>query len=129
MKVLRARSAPRYKRDDGITSYLLASPRTSGARHLTVTRVDIEPGGSQRIHHHAAEQVYFILEGRGRMTVGEETREVSAGDCVFIPGDSPHGLENRSESPLRYVSAAAPSFAAGDLEAWWPLPSEAEESG
>ena len=37
MHVLKKESAPRYTRPEGITSYLLASPRTSSAEHLTTT--------------------------------------------------------------------------------------------
>lgn len=125
--ILRARQAPRYVRGDGIRSWLLASPRTCGTRHLTITRVDIEPGGRQRLHHHEAEQVYFILDGGGEMTVGQETAPVGPGDCVFIPGGAPHGLVNSGEEPLRYVSAAAPAFSAADLAAMWPLPAQAPE--
>jgi len=70
MHVLKKETAPRYVRPEGITSYLLASPRTSSAEHLTTTLAVIQPGGEQRIHSHQPEQVYFILEGTGLMTVG-----------------------------------------------------------
>ncbi len=126
MKLLHKRTAPRYERPEGITSYLLASPRTAGARHLTVSYVELEPGGAQRIHSHSPEQVYFILEGCGRMTVADETRKVQCGDCVFIPGGAPHGLENDTQEPLTYFSAAAPAFEE-PLESLWPLPCEADE--
>jgi mannose-6-phosphate isomerase-like protein (cupin superfamily) len=95
---------------------------------LTITLVQIQPGGKQRIHSHGPEQVYYILNGRGRMTVAGETREVQAGDCVFIPSGMPHGLENLTGVVLEYLSAAAPKFDGKDLEAMWPLPSETEES-
>ncbi len=127
MIVLRNRTAPRYKRPEGITSYLLASAKTAGAEHLTCTYVEIDPGGRQRVHRHAPEQIYFILEGHGQMTVGTETKEVEAGDCVFIPSGADHGLQNASKDVLRYFSAAAPAFEMHELEALWPLPAEAEE--
>ncbi len=126
MKVLRRNTAPRYKRQEGITSYLLASLRTSDANHLTTTLVEIEPGGDQHLHSHAPEQVYFLLDGAGLMTVGNETAEVRAGDCVFVPTGATHGIKNHTKDMLRYFSAAAPSFAREELEALWPLGSEAE---
>ena len=128
MKIVQKRTAPRYQRTEGIISYLLASSRTAGAHHLTVTLVEIEPGGHQRLHSHLPEQIYFILEGTGKMTVDKETREVRAGDCVFIPSQAVHGLANMADSLLSYLSAAAPAFETGELEALWPLPSEADES-
>jgi hypothetical protein len=60
MHVLKKETAPRYTRPEGITSYLLASPRTSGAEHLTTTLAVLQPGGEQRIHSHRPEQVYWV---------------------------------------------------------------------
>ncbi len=128
MRILRTRTAPRYRREEGITSYLLASSRTAGAQHLTVTIVEIEPGGHQRVHSHAPEQIYFVLDGHGQMTVDQETRDVHPGDCVFIPSQATHGLHNTTDSILRYLSAAAPAFGTGEVEALWPLGREADES-
>jgi mannose-6-phosphate isomerase-like protein (cupin superfamily) len=124
--VLKKETAPRYTRPEGITSYLPASPRTSSGEHLTTKLVEIQPGGEQRLHSHSPEQVYFVLQGRGLMTVGHETGRVGPGDCVFIPSGQPHGLRNDGDSALRYFSAAAPAFDRGQLESFWPLKSQAE---
>ena len=126
MHVLKKETAPRYIRPEGIMSYLLASPRTCSAKHLTTTLAVIEPGGEQRIHSHPPEQVYFILEGCGLMTVGNEKQRVGPGECVFIPSGQPHGLKNDGDVPLRYFSAAAPAYEPGHLEKIWALKSEAE---
>lgn len=126
MRVLKKETAPRYIREEGITSYLLASPRTSAAEHLTTSVVEIKPGGSQRIHSHVPEQIYYILEGTGLMAVGDEKAPVGPGDCIFIPSETPHGLVNDGQVLLRYFSAAAPSFGREQLESLWPLESEKE---
>src|SRR4051812_30162450 len=124
MYVHKKETSPRYVRTEGITSYLLASPRTSGAQHLTTTLAVLEPGGEQRLHSHPPEQVYFILEGSGLMTVGSETQRVGPGDCIFIPSGQRHGLKNDGAVTLWYFSAAAPAYAPGHLEKVWSLQSE-----
>jgi mannose-6-phosphate isomerase-like protein (cupin superfamily) len=129
MHVLKKETAPRYMRPEGITSYLLASLRTSSAEHLTTTLAVIEPGGEQRLHSHRPEQVYFLLEGSGLMTVGDETQRVGPGDCIFIPAGQPHGLKNDGATILRYFSAAASAYEPGHLERTWLLKSEAEIQG
>jgi mannose-6-phosphate isomerase-like protein (cupin superfamily) len=126
MKILSKHKAPRYTRTEGITSYLLASPRTSDARFLTTTMVEITPGGKQRVHQHHPEQVYFILEGKGLMTVADKRAEVGPADCIFIPSGVSHGLKNNGKKLLRYFSAAAPSFKKEELESFWPLDSLAQ---
>ena len=128
MVILKKITAPRYKRPGGVVSYLLASPRTSDSQHLTTTVVELAPSAEQRVHSHAPEQIYFILEGSGVMTVGDDAQEVCAGDCVFIPSGAQHGLRNSGTSMLRYFSAAAPSFGQEELRTFWPLPSEKEEA-
>ena len=129
MRILKKETAPRYVREEGIVSYLLASARTSSAKHLTATLVEIRPDGEQRVHHHGPEQINYILEGAGLMAVGGETARVGPSDCVFIPSGSPHGLKNDGESLLRYFSSAAPSFMLEEWRTFWPLASEAENQG
>jgi len=129
MTILEKNRAPRYARKEGITSYLLASPRTSDAKYLTTSQVEIRPGGEQRVHSHAPEQVYYILQGEGLMTVGVEEAHVGPGDCIFIPSETSHGLKNSGQTILRYFSAAAPSFDSDQLKSLWPLKSEADNNG
>jgi len=126
MKILRKETAPRYERDR-ITSYLLVSERTCESRNLTTTLVEMQPHGVQRVHSHEPEQMYYILEGEGIMTVGNETKNVSAGDCIFLPAGVPHGLENKANTALRYLSAASPSFTKQQADTLWPLRGSADE--
>ena len=81
----------------------------------------MQVGGVQRAHSHEPEQMYYILEGEGAMTVGEETEKVGAGDCIFIPSNTSHGLENTGPTILKYFSAASPSFTREQSERLWPL--------
>ena len=127
MIILQKKKAPRYVRNEGITSYLFASALTSGAQYLTTSLVEIKPGGKQRMHSHAPEQVYYMLEGTGIMTVGTETGSIVPGDCVFIPSGMAHGLMNDGKMTLKYFSAAAPAFEREQLKKFWPLESEEVE--
>ena len=109
MHTLAKIGSPRYKRD-GITSHLLVSALTCGAENLAITLVEMEPGGVQHVHSHEPEQMYYILEGSGIMTVDDEREQVEAGDCIYFPSFAKHGLENTGGTVLRYLSAASPSF-------------------
>jgi mannose-6-phosphate isomerase-like protein (cupin superfamily) len=94
----------------GLTSHFLLDRNSGVATRLAVTWVEVEPGAAQIPHHHAPEQVYVIVQGTGKMQVGDETQPVSAGDLVFIPPDVVHGLVNTGPDLLVYVSAATPPF-------------------
>jgi mannose-6-phosphate isomerase-like protein (cupin superfamily) len=119
MKIITASRSPRYRRD-GITSYLLVSEITTGARRLTTSLVEMQPGGRQHVHH-KTEQCYFILSGRGEMTVGNEKKTVSAGEVIFIPSKAPHGLKNPGKGVLKYYSAGSPPFGKEKESELWPL--------
>jgi quercetin dioxygenase-like cupin family protein len=68
-----------------------------------------EPGQSQKVHAHAgADKFYYVCSGRARLTVGDETREVSAGDIVWAAAGVPHGVEEALERTVLLVGIAPP---------------------
>jgi mannose-6-phosphate isomerase-like protein (cupin superfamily) len=123
MNIINKSLSPRYIRE-GITSYLLVSESTTNAKNITTTLVEMSPGGIQNIHQHVTEQSYFIINGEGEMTVGNEKRTVQAGAAVFIPSNSPHGLINTGKEILTYLSAGSPPFGKDREKQLWPLAAE-----
>jgi mannose-6-phosphate isomerase-like protein (cupin superfamily) len=69
------------------------------------------PGQAVTPHHHREiEEVYYIIAGRGVMTVGGEQREVAAGDAVFVPRGHRHTLANTGTEPIRLLLVCGPAF-------------------
>ncbi|HOW63810.1 MAG TPA: cupin domain-containing protein [Candidatus Paceibacterota bacterium] len=62
------------------------------------------PKGSKgaMVSHPEKEQTFFVLSGRGKITVGEETLPVAVGDVVFVPWQAPHTTEAADET-LTYL--------------------------
>src|SRR6185437_14589158 len=56
--------------------------------------------------HHAQEEMFVIVEGRGSLRVADELIDVRCGDVVFIPPGPqyPHQFINTSDAPMRYLS-------------------------
>ena len=70
----------------------------------------LEPGQIQKVHEHAdQDKFYFVLEGEGLFTVGEETKSVVAGTLVLTPAGVPHGVENEGPERLVIFMGIAPS--------------------
>jgi quercetin dioxygenase-like cupin family protein len=68
-----------------------------------------EPGQAQPVHvHGGADKFYYVVSGRARITVGEETREVGAGAVVWAPADLPHGVDRALERTVLLVGIAPP---------------------
>ncbi len=69
----------------------------------------LTPGQRQEPHTHAgADKVYFVIEGRATVRVGEETTELEAGEIVLAPRGSRHGIANESDERLRALVMMAP---------------------
>ena len=100
---------------DGLVSHILLEEGDAPGSEMSITWVDVEPGNEQPHHSHDPQQVYVITRGRGRMKVGEEERDVSAGSMVFIPSNAVHGIVNTGDETLTYVSAATPAFPVTEL--------------
>lgn len=63
-----------------------------------------EPGQSQKAHaHEGADKFYLVLSGKATVTVGDETREVGAGDLVFAPEGVPHGVPAAHERTVMLI--------------------------
>jgi mannose-6-phosphate isomerase-like protein (cupin superfamily) len=68
-----------------------------------------EPGQSQKVHsHEGSDKVYYVLEGRGKVTVGSEVRELTADEITLAPSGEDHGVENDSGERLVMLVFMAP---------------------
>ena len=64
----------------------------SYSENLMICEITLEKGSIIAVHAHPHEQITYIISGKCRYTVGEETREVGAGDSVLIPGNVSHSI-------------------------------------
>ncbi len=76
-------------------------------RIAAVYDTSLEPGRSIPPHYHPDfEEIYYVLSGYGIMTVGDEQKEISRGDVVYIPAISVHALVNTGRVPLRFITVS-----------------------
>ncbi|HUU28936.1 MAG TPA: cupin domain-containing protein [archaeon] len=67
----------------------------------------LEPGQAPPLHKHDdTEQVFYVLEGRGTLTIGGKAKNypVKAGDVVRIPPSVFHSIRAEGGSCLRYLA-------------------------
>ena len=65
----------------------------------------MQPGASTTPHYHPkTEDIYYILDGTGRMTIDGQTRDVGPGDAVAIPPGAAHG--SGAVTPARRTGSA-----------------------
>ena len=80
---------------------------------FSIGNVTLEPNGGQvPWHNQEQEEVYFIVEGKGEMCLGEERMTLETGQAVYIPSTVFHQLTNIGDTPLRMIYCYGP---AGDV--------------
>jgi mannose-6-phosphate isomerase-like protein (cupin superfamily) len=70
----------------------------------------VSPGQATLPHRLKASEVYFILEGRGRMRVDEESAPVAAGQAVYIPPLAVQSIENTGDGDLKFLCLVDPAW-------------------
>ena len=84
---------------------------TSEITRCSLAEEVLPPGCAVTPHHHRElEEIYYIISGSGVMTVGDEHREVGAGDAIYVPRNHLHTLENTGDEPIKLLVACGPAF-------------------
>jgi mannose-6-phosphate isomerase-like protein (cupin superfamily) len=88
-----------------------------GGVNLCLIFVDMEPGDGPRLHRHAYEEVFIVLEGEPRFTIGTQTVEARAGQVLIVRPGVPHKFVNAGSGRLRQIDIhASPRFVTEWLE-------------
>jgi len=108
---------------DGSTIREIVGPAWTPARNQSLAEASLDPGGATTAHlHREAEELYFLTAGSGRMRLGDEEREVKAGDCVVIPLGTVHELVNTGPGRLVLLCCCAPAYSDADTVLVEPPP-------
>lgn len=57
----------------------------------------------ERHYHEDMQEVFIIVRGMAKITVGQKTETLSAGDAVVIPAGSIHTMKNIGQNDVEYV--------------------------
>lgn len=61
--------------------------------NLVFRKRALKPGSAIGYHLQAEDEIYYVLSGRGSMTVDGETFDVGAGDAILTRPGGSHGLK------------------------------------
>lgn len=100
---------------DGSEIRELLAHRNSSIAHQSLAEARLPPAASTTPHYHPrTEEIYYILAGRGRMRIGEETAAVGPGDAIAIPPGSTHQITNTGDETLVFLCCCAPAYEHSD---------------
>ena len=92
--------------------YILEMLNTEDDPGLSIARARVRPGIRTRFHRlRNTTERYLILEGEGRVEVGDHPPEqVAAGAVVVIPPEVDQRITNTGEGDLVFLALCTPRF-------------------
>ena len=104
-----------YITKDGSTIRELMHPDVHANRNQSLAEATIPAGIQTELHlHKKSEEIYHITQGEGIMSLGENQFQVSVGDTICIPPNTPHQISNTSNNDLVILCACSPAYSHED---------------
>jgi quercetin dioxygenase-like cupin family protein len=87
----------------GVTIRWIIDEEHDGAPNYALRVIEVGPGGHTPDHSHPYEHENFVLEGQGRVRIGDEWHPLKVGDVAYVPAGVRHQYENLGETPLKFL--------------------------
>lgn len=71
--------------------------------HFALRKFTIQPGGSMPMHTNSVEHEQYVLQGRARVVIGDETFTAQKDDAVFIPAGVAHSYTTLGDEPFAFL--------------------------
>ena len=83
----------------------------------SIAHAIVKPGETTLPHKlKTSSEVYFILEGEGKIIIDDESAEVHSGQTIYIPLNSKQYIQNTGNSDLKFLCIVYPMWRLGDEE-------------
>jgi len=99
---------------DNLFSALLANPDTFVS--VDGATISIQDGSPPKHLHPNANEIQYILEGKGTIWLGDKEVAVKQGDLVIIPKGTPHGGTKPDGRTIKAIAIKTPPQAPDDTK-------------
>ena len=115
MDIQNIHRVPSFTTKDGSEIRELLAHRNSCIAKQSLAEARLPPGASTTPHYHPrTEEIYYLLNGAGRIRIGEETRDIGPGDAIAIPPGLVHTITNTGSDTLIFLCCCAPGYEHSD---------------
>ena len=102
--------------DGSILRELLHPDKADVAIRYSLAHAKVPPGETTKPHRLVTTEVYYIMEGSGRMFIDGDSTLVGPGCAVYIPPGSTQYIQNLSDDDLVFLCIVDPAWKAEDEE-------------
>ena len=111
MEVVNRNRAKAFITKDTAEIREILSPSNSSIKNQSFAEAKVAPGNTTEEHYHIRmEEIYYVLRGKGKMSIEKEVREVKAGDGIAILPGRGHRIENIGSNDLVYLCCCTPAY-------------------
>lgn len=98
-----------------IYEYIGRDEAHGGVTRHSLAHVTIPPSkASSRHYHQELEETYYILSGKGEVTVNGQDMVLRPGQALLIEPGEVHQICNQQEEDLVFLAVCAPAWSAED---------------
>lgn len=81
----------------------------------SLAHAELAPGSCSLPHRLVgSDELYYFLNGEGRLHVDDEAFEVKPGTLVLVPANAKQHLENTSQGQLTFLCIVSPPWSEGE---------------
>ncbi len=96
--------------DSSVLRELLNARKGEFAFGYSLAHAVVKPKKATKPHKLKTSEVYYVLEGIGRMHINKEVSNVRPGDTIYIPPDRLQYIENIGKSDLVFLCIVDPAW-------------------
>lgn len=94
----------------GALSKMLVGPAQGGSQQLDFRISRYAPNAYVEEHtHKVQEQIYYVLEGEGMLTLDDESRLMRPHDYIYLPPGARHSFTNTGLAGLVFLVVTTPA--------------------
>ena len=76
--------------------------------HAQLMHITLKPGEKLKKHITPVDVIFYVIEGSGTVEIGDEKKEVFAGNIIDSPAKIPHCWYNEGDKTLRILVIKVP---------------------
>jgi len=100
--------------DRSVLRELLHPGKTKLKLRYSLAHATVAPGRVTLPHRLRTSEVYYILAGRGIISINDEQQPVRAGQAVYIPPNSLQYIRNPGRTRLKFLCIVDPAWTKAD---------------
>jgi mannose-6-phosphate isomerase-like protein (cupin superfamily) len=82
--------------------------------NYSLAQFTLESGKKSKLHKMKSSEIYYILEGMGKLTINGESHWLQKDDSAYVPPNAEQFIENSGNKILKFLCIVEPAWKSDD---------------